>query len=339
MPQGDKIKRPLSLSGTAERPLWVSQMNHFGKENIPFLFILDFKTISPVIIPLEELDNNIIRFSFSHEREESQGKHPHNHFLYSKYPVDFSVYRKGFQSVLKAIQAGDTYLLNLCYSTKLTGDLDLDKIYTMASAPYKLLVRDRFVVFSPESFVSIEDDVIRTFPMKGTVDASIPDAERILLNDPKEKEEHATIVDLLRNDLSMVAKKVGVARYRYVTEVKAGDRKLLQCSSEITGNLEPGYQAYLGDIFRALLPAGSVTGAPKKKTVELIEAIEPEPRSFFTGIFGCYDGRGVQSAVMIRMIEKRNDGFYYRSGGGITYRSDAGAEYQEMIDKVYIPTG
>ena len=80
-----------------------------------------------------------------------------------------------------------------------------------------------------------------------------------------------------------------------------------------------------------------MTGAPKKKTVELITAIEPEPRDYFTGVFGVFDGKNLDSAVMIRMIEQRPNGFYYRSGGGITYRSIPAQEYQEMIDKVYIP--
>jgi para-aminobenzoate synthetase component 1 len=87
----------------------------------------------------------------------------------------------------------------------------------------------------------------------------------------------------------------------------------------------------------SLLPAGSVTGAPKKRTVELIREIEPESRGYYTGVFGIFDGEQLDSAVMIRMIEQRPDGFFYRSGGGITYRSDVAQEYQEMIDKVYIP--
>jgi para-aminobenzoate synthetase component 1 len=99
------------------------------------------------------------------------------------------------------------------------------------------------------------------------------------------------------------------------------------------------YYERLGSIFYSLLPAGSVTGAPKKKTVELIHDIEPEERGYYTGVFGFFDGLKLNSAVMIRMIEQRGDGLYYRSGGGITYRSIASQEYQEMIDKVYLPLG
>jgi para-aminobenzoate synthetase component 1 len=219
----------------------------------------------------------------------------------------------------------------------MTGLPPLARLFEIVYAPYKLFYPGRFVVFSPEQFVSIADGYIRTFPMKGTIDASVPDAAMQLLDDIKEQEEHATVVDLLRNDLSMVARDVQVERYRYITEIRTGEQALLQCSSEISGILDEGYADHLGSIMQALLPAGSVTGAPKKKTVQLIKEIEPDPRGYFTGVFGVYDGMKLDSAVMIRMIEERKDGQYYRSGGGITYRSVAEQEYQEMIQKVYLP--
>jgi len=239
---------------------------------------------------------------------------------------------------MKAIRAGDTYLLNLCYSTHVSGVPALDDIFDHARAPYKLYWPGRFVVFSPESFVTIEaDGRISTFPMKGTIDASVPDAAERLLNDLKEQEEHATVVDLLRNDLSMVARDVQVDRYRYLTRIEAPDKVLLQCSSAISRKLREGFAGKPGSVMFSLLPAGSVTGAPKKRTVELITSIEPESRGFYTGVFGSFDGKKLQSAVLIRMIERRTDGYYYRSGGGITYRSDPETEYRELIDKVYVP--
>src|SRR5690606_14973858 len=135
-------------------------------------------------------------------------------------PVSFDTYAAGFAAVMQAIRAGDTYLLNLCYRTPVDGISDLETLYTRAQAPYKLLVPGRFVVFSPESFVRIDGDRISTFPMKGTIDAALPDAAHRLLGDLKEQEEHATVVDLLRNDLSMVAREVRVDRYRYLTGVQ-----------------------------------------------------------------------------------------------------------------------
>ena len=99
------------------------------------------------------------------------------------------------------------------------------------------------------------------------------------------------------------------------------------------------YYEYLGDIFDKLLPAGSITGAPKKKTIEIIKETENYKRGFYTGVFGVLDGVNLQSAVMIRFIEKEDGKFFYKSGGGITIYSDPLKEYYEMKDKIYAPIG
>lgn len=312
-------------------------MNEMGMGGIPFLFVLDFDLQRPVVIPLSEVKKDCIRYDINPDSKPSghPGKIIDHPFI--KSPIDFETYHLGFEKVMNAIHLGDTYLLNLCYATRLTGLPSLEFIFENVAAPYKLLLQNNLVVFSPERFVLIEDGSIKTYPMKGTIDASIENAKEVLMNDVKEVEEHATVVDLLRNDLSIVAKEVTVDRYRYITEVRTAGKTLLQCSSEITGRLDEGYQEKLGTIIHALLPAGSVTGAPKKRTVELIREIELEPRGYYTGVFGIFDGSKLDSAVMIRMIEQRSDGFFYRSGGGITYQSEARQEYQEMIDKVYLP--
>jgi para-aminobenzoate synthetase component 1 len=173
--------------------------------------------------------------------------------------------------------------------------------------------------------------------MKGTIDASIKNAEERLLNDEKEIAEHNTIVDLIRNDLSIVAKNVKVEKFRYVEEVKTSSKTLLQTSSLITGDLRDDFNENIGTIIFSLLPAGSISGAPKKKTVEIIKEAENYPRNYFTGIFGIYDGTNLDSAVMIRFIENVGDELYFKSGGGITFMSNPKIEYQEMIDKVYVP--
>ncbi len=316
-------------------PDWVEKMDHLAAAGTPFLFILDFDLRSPIILPLDEVaDQDTISFEIGSNKK---SKDPTEHFEINKAVISFDKYQLGFNTALEAIHAGDSYLLNLCYATGLRNLSSLKKVYQSVRAPYKLLVDGQFVVFSPEQFVSVADGVIRTFPMKGTIDASVPDAAQRLLSDVKEQEEHATVVDLLRNDLSIVADHVRVDRYRYLTEIKTSDKSLLQCSSEISGKLTSEYIKHPGRMMHALLPAGSVTGAPKKRTVELIHEIEPEPRNYFTGVFGVYDSGHLDSAVMIRMIEQRADGFWYRSGGGLTYRSQPEMEYREMIDKVYIP--
>jgi para-aminobenzoate synthetase component 1 len=173
--------------------------------------------------------------------------------------------------------------------------------------------------------------------MKGTIDASLTDAENVILSDEKELSEHVTIVDLIRNDLSAVAKNVDVNRFRYVEKIETSQKDLLQVSSEIVGDLSGDYASGIGSILVSLLPAGSVSGAPKKKTLQIIREAEKERRGYYTGVFGYFDGINLDSAVMIRFIEQEGEQFYYRSGGGITAQSEAEKEYQEVIDKIYVP--
>jgi para-aminobenzoate synthetase component I len=173
--------------------------------------------------------------------------------------------------------------------------------------------------------------------MKGTIDASIQDAEQVILNDVKETAEHYTIVDLIRNDLNSVSKQVRVERFRYIDTIVTHEKKLLQVSSEVCGVLDKNYLSQIGDIIFALLPAGSVSGAPKSKTLEIIKATEERERGYYTGIFGIFDGYNLDSGVMIRYIEKSSKGYVYYSGGGITSFSNPLSEYQEMIDKIYVP--
>lgn len=107
-----------------------------------------------------------------------------------------------------------------------------------------------------------------------------------------------------------------------------------QVSSEITGKLGADYKSKLGDILFSLLPAGSISGAPKKKTVEIIRHAEGEERGYYTGVCGYFDGESLDSCVLIRYLDEQGR---YRSGGGITFLSQLEEEYQEMIDKVYVP--
>ena len=116
--------------------------------------------------------------------------------------------------------------------------------------------------------------------MKGTIDASLPDACRLLMDDRKEAAEHATIVDLIRNDLSMVSEQVTVTRYRYCDCLETNKGPILQTSSEICGVLPEDYLSHIGDILFRLLPAGSITGAPKPKTMEIIAEAENYERGF-----------------------------------------------------------
>jgi para-aminobenzoate synthetase component 1 len=173
--------------------------------------------------------------------------------------------------------------------------------------------------------------------MKGTIDADIANSEQIILNDEKEKSEHNTIVDLLRNDLSRVAWDVVVKRFRYIDRVNSSRGSLLQVSSEIVGTLGNSYLNEVGSVIFKLLPAGSVSGAPKDATIDIIRKAEQQTRGFYTGVAGYFDGESLNSFVLIRFIERENSELYFRSGGGITAMSVAENEYREAIQKVYLP--
>jgi para-aminobenzoate synthetase component 1 len=308
------------------------ELNLLGSKKEPFLFISDFKAKNLKVILLDKLSDADIEFCI----DENYKIDVHPHFL-KKTPISFSSYKIKFDKVIAKIKSGDTYLLNLTQPTKIKSSLTLKEIFKNANAHYKLRYKDEFVCFSPEKFVQIKNNTIHTYPMKGTIDASISDADSKILEDEKEMAEHIMVVDLLRNDLSIMAKNVKVQEFRYLTKIEAGDKKLLQVSSHISGDLDEDWQSKIGDILESLLPAGSITGTPKKSTIEIIENIEEYNRGYFTGVFGVFDGECFDSGVMIRFIQKTDDGYLYKSGGGITLDSQAISEYNEMQDKIYLP--
>jgi len=313
------------------------RMNDLGTRGQPFFFLIGFEPENPIIVMPEDAASEGIFYKVGDFSNPLPGSTPRGPFFFRKHPVPYSLYYKSFQKVQRHIRAGNSYLVNLTFPTPIETDLTLADIYLRSQAKYKLLYKDEFVVFSPEQFVQIENRRISTFPMKGTIEASIPRAREIILSDQKELAEHTTIVDLLRNDLNRVARQVRVSRFRYVENIETNFSSLLQVSSEITGILPPEYPSQIGEILYFMLPAGSVTGAPKKKTVDIIRDSEIYQRGFYTGIFGFFDGKNLDSGVMIRFIERHKDGYVYKSGGGITFLSDPHAEYQELIEKVYVP--
>lgn len=315
----------------------IIQMNKKGSLQESFLFIIDYKMNHCQVVSAQEAYLSNILFNFNEIRNYQYEQVILSDITLNPSPIHFDIYEKSFRFIQKQLNFGNTYLVNLTFPTPLTTKHTLSDIFHSASAKYRLLYKNQFVVFSPETFVKISDGKISTSPMKGTIDASTPEALLKIMNNPKEMAEHATIVDLLRNDLSRVASNVQVTNYRYSEEIKTRDKALLQVSSEIVGELPSGYLSHLGNIIFELLPAGSVTGAPKKKTLEIINDSENYDRGFYTGIAGYFDGKNLDSCVLIRFIENDNGKMIYKSGGGITSQSNVKEEYQELIDKIYVP--
>ncbi|MDD6210367.1 MAG: aminodeoxychorismate synthase component I [Bacteroidales bacterium] len=315
----------------------ILRMNILGKEKRPFVFLIDYKQEISYIeepqniassewlydlngftnIPVMQVDDRVVEWNIE--------------------PIPYTQYKDSFSNVMKHLRRGNTYLVNLTCMTPVSTNLSLSEIFFRTKAKYKVYLKDRFVVFSPEIFIQIKDGFIHSYPMKGTIDAALPDACTRILEDEKEAAEHATIVDLIRNDVSRYSRNVEVQRYRYVEELQTNDGVILQVSSEISGELDSGYRTHLGDILFSLLPAGSVTGAPKNKTLEIIGESENYERGFYTGVTGYFDGTDMDSAVLIRFLEQRGNGLFFKSGGGITAKSDCRSEYEEMIQKVYVP--
>jgi para-aminobenzoate synthetase component I len=316
---------------------FTSTIDAWASKQVPFLFLVDFEMKKPLAYPLAAVDAAELLYDFNGLTNAPRiDVHPGAVKLGIR-PVTLPEFEKKFSAVSHSLAYGDSYLANLTVRTALDVNCSLQQLFYRSKAKYKLLFKDSFLFFSPEIFVKIRDGKIFSYPMKGTIDAAIPGARDKILQDPKELAEHVTIVDLIRNDLSGVSHNVEVKRFRYIDELKTSDKRLLQVSSEIEGQLEEGYLQRLGSLLVKLLPAGSVSGAPKDKTLEIIRQAEGEDRGYYTGVAGIFDGQCFDSCVMIRFIEREDGQLYYRSGGGITAQSVMEKEYQEIIDKVYVP--
>ena len=376
----------------------IDKINRLASQDEPFLFVINYQADEAFIRKLSDINPEECLFDFegrgnwreNHSKEMGDSKRIYEEIskeisekkFFKGTPLDspiswqitpllYNDYERSFNIVKSNIMAGNSYLTNLTNRVPVSCNLSLEEIFHRAKGKYKLLLRRKrnltpFVCFSPETFVRIKGGRIYSYPMKGTLDASLPNAEKQLMEDRKEAAEHATIVDLIRNDLSRVAEDVRVDKYRYIDVLHTNKGDILQTSSEISGSLPEDYRQHLGEILDAQLPAGSITGAPKDKTMQIIQEAESYDRGFYTGIMGIYDQGELNSAVMIRFIEeetspvdfeadgeknfkakegKASEGkepkasrkLYFKAGGGITSKSDCRKEYEEVIQKIYLP--
>jgi para-aminobenzoate synthetase/4-amino-4-deoxychorismate lyase len=268
-----------------------------------------------------------------------------------------SVGRAGYDEALERIReliaAGQSYQVNytLRFRARIAGDerdfyRDLALAQRGAFATYLDLGRYRVLSASPELFFRIDGDLITTRPMKGTAPrgrwlAEDEEVAAALVASQKDRAENAMIVDLLRNDLGRIARtgSVEVSRMhepeRYET--------VWQLTSTVSGDLEPGTP--LVEVFRALFPSGSVTGAPKVRTMRIIRDLEDSPRGVYCGAIGLLspDGSGGPRAIFnvaIRtvVVDARSRLAEYGVGGGITFDSSADREYEEVLAKARVLT-
>ncbi len=316
---------------------FIDKATYYAKHHIPFLFIIDYTTQKPLLFKLEDAEKHKVFYDIKGLTNYKANKVEKDISLKTSV-IEKQKYSKIFNSVKQELYNGNSYLLNLTFKSEIKTSLTLQEIFNVSKAPYKLLYKDKFVVFSPECFIEVFDNIIYTYPMKGTISCKEENAEQKLLADEKEIWEHNTIVDLMRNDLSIIAKDVKLDKYRFISKITTNFGDILQTSSKISGQLDKDWKEQFGEMLFKILPAGSISGAPKKKTLEIIKNNEIADRSYYTGIFGIFDGKNLQSAVSIRYIEQSEEGkTYYHSGGGITFSSELDKEYDELCKKIYIP--
>jgi para-aminobenzoate synthetase component 1 len=312
-------------------------MDELSLKKVPFFFMVDFLLEKVEVFQENEIEEESLLIDFQNFKNMKTTEAENAEIELKILSESAEIYRKGFDFVQENLRQGNSYLTNYTVKSEIAINLTLKEIFYHSKAKYKVWYNDEFVFFSPETFVEIIDDQIYTHPMKGTIEASIENAVEILKNDVKEKAEHFTVVDLLRNDLSMVADEVQVDEFQRIDFIKTQQKDLYAMSSKISGKLKPEFQNKIGTVMKTLLPAGSILGAPKPKTLEIIVEAENYDRGFYTGVCGWFDGENLDSCVMIRFIEKENGKLFFKSGGGITHLSKFADEYQEMKNKIYVP--
>ena len=252
-------------------------------------------------------------------------------------------YAEAFARVLEELHRGNSYEVNLTYREELASPTDPLATYLrlrdLNPAPYAGYLRHgdtHLLSSSPERYATVDRHRwVETKPIKGTTprgrtpeeDAALAET---LATDAKFRAENLMIVDLLRNDLSMVCEP-GTVEVPALMQVESY-ATVHQLVSTVRGRLRDGVGTV--EALRALFPPGSMTGAPKLRTMEIIEAVESTPRGAYAGAFGWISGDGrADLGVVIRSLVAQRAGATYRytlgTGGGITVRSDVAEEYAE----------
>ena len=256
-------------------------------------------------------------------------------------------HRQAVHTVQARIARGETYQCNL--TTRLTSHVegDIQDLYRDLALAQRgrynaYLDIGRLVVASasPELFFELSGSQLLMRPMKGTAGRGRTTAEdatavSTLLASAKERAENVMIVDLIRNDLARVA-RLGSVKVPILFRAERYET-VHQLTSDVTATVDP--ETSLADIFRALFPCGSITGAPKERTMELIEEIEDGPRGIYCGAIGILAPIGSEFrarfsvAIRTAVVNRETGTAVYGSGGGITWGSRAESEYTELLTK------
>jgi len=254
-----------------------------------------------------------------------------------------AAYVDAFEEVQRELHRGNSYEVNLTYREHVASQVDPVAAYLslrdLNPAPYAGYLQHHGISLlssSPERFATVDRARwLETKPIKGTTPRGATaeeDREQAnrLATDPKFRAENLMIVDLLRNDLSMVCEP-GTVTVPALMQVESYP-SVHQLVSTIRGHLRD--DVGIVDALRALFPAGSMTGAPKLRTMQIIDRVEADPRGVYAGAFGwiCADGRADLGVVIRSLVASRDGGgwgYTLGTGGGITVRSEVEAEYAE----------
>lgn len=254
-----------------------------------------------------------------------------------------SSYLKAFDRIQKHIRNGDCYQVNLAQRFKMPQPAEAWPLYrwTRQDNPGQYggffdLGKQQVLSFSPERFLTVHDRQVLTSPIKGTRRKQTNSAldhqvQNDLINSEKDKAENLMIVDLMRNDLSKTC-QLGSVKVKQLFELQS-TASVHHLVSHIEGYLNEN-TSHL-DLFRHCFPGGSITGAPKIRSMEIIEALEPHKRSAYTGSLGYFASHGdMDTNINIRTVVIEDKKLYCWAGGGIVADSNSDAEYQETFDKV-----
>lgn len=252
--------------------------------------------------------------------------------------VNFTKYADAIRQIKDEIANGNTYEVNYTYDFEIDyngDDFELfEYLLQKQKTPYNFYLKndyDTVLSFSPELFFTLKDRHITTKPMKGTVKRTenIEADIKFLQNDEKNRAENVMIVDLLRNDLGRIA-KTGSVKVSKLFEVET-HKTLHQMTSQIEADLREDVKLY--DIFKAIFPCGSITGAPKISTMRIIDKVEKGSRGIYCGAIGMISPDETIFSVPIRILQKQSDNFKYRVGGAIVWDSDIQDEWEETLTK------
>lgn len=257
--------------------------------------------------------------------------------------ITFEQYKSDLEKIKEEIANGNTYEVNYTYDRHVDCEADEFELFNFLlkkqTTPYNAFIKNDFetiLSFSPELFFELKNGHILTKPMKGTVPRGIDEVQDkknvdFLKNDIKNRAENVMIVDLLRNDLGRIA-KTGSVKVSKLFEIET-HKTLHQMTSQIEADLLDGTTLF--EVFKAIFPCGSITGAPKISTMKIIDRLEKGSRDGYCGAIGLISPKKTVFSVPIRILQKKSDEktYRYRVGGAIVWNSDIKEEWEETLTK------